>query len=400
MQPEPAHRYATHSPRAGDIFQLILSGKATSRTALEHYSGLSRATVSQRLDALFAARLIVETRATLPSGGRPARVLGVAAQSRLVLAAHIGERTVRMALTDIRASILAERIANVDVTAGPVHILGEIANAFRALLREAGRDAPDVLGIGLSLPAPVDYQNARASGPSIMRGWDGFDIRGWFAHEGMASVMADNDVNLMAMTEHQLYRRDTDHFIFIKVGTGIGSGIIIEKRIYRGAQGAAGDVGHIQFSSTDAPLCRCGKLGCVEARAGGWAIARDLRAFGFKVEDARGVMDLVADGRPEAVHLIRQAARVIGEVVADIVSMFNPSLIVIGGTLADSGEHLLSGIKEIVYQRCLPLAAHRLEITTASTNARAALIGAALMIIQENLQPENIERMLESTRPV
>ena len=334
----------------------------------------------------------------MPSGGRPARVLGVAAQSRLVLAAHIGERTVHMAITDIRTSILAERIADVDMTAGPIRILGRIAATFRALLRETGREASDVLGIGLSLPAPVDYQNACASGPSIMRGWDGFDIRGWFAQQGMASVMADNDVNLMALAEHQLFRRDTNHFVFIKVGTGIGSGIIIEKRIYRGAQGAAGDVGHIQFGSTDAPLCRCGKLGCVEARAGGWAIARDLRALGFNVEDAHGVMELVADGQPEAVHLIRQAARVIGEVVADIVSMFNPSLIVIGGTLASSGEHLLSGIKEMVYQRCLPLAAHRLEITTASTNSHAALIGAALMIVRETLQAENIERMLESAR--
>lgn len=396
MPPEPTRRYAAHSPRAGDLFQLILSGQAESRAALERHSGLSRATVAHRLDTLFDAGLIVETEETMSSGGRPARILSVAARSRLVLAADIGERAVRVAVTDLRATLLAERTLEMDVTSGPERLLGGIATTARDLLDESGHDASAVLGIGLGLPAPVDYRNARAVGPSILRGWDGFDIRGWFADgpELASPVLADNDVNLMALAEHRMHRRDIDHFMFIKAGTGIGSGIVIDGRIYRGAQGAAGDVGHIQFSSADAPLCRCGKLGCVEARAGGWAIARNLRGFGFSVEDARGVMELVADGRPEALQQVRQAGRVLGEVVADMVSLLNPSVIAIGGTLAAAGEHLLSGVRELVYQRCLPLASHQVEIVTGRLDSRAALVGAALMVVDETLHADGIERML------
>ena len=183
---------------------------------------------------------------------------------------------------------------------------------------------------------------------------------------------------------------------FIKAGTGIGSGIISGGQIFRGAQGAAGDIGHIQIAAKDEPpLCRCGKFGCIEARAAGWAIARDLAAFGRLASNARDIITLVEMGVPEAIMLLRNAGRTIGEVVADVVSILNPARIVVGGTLARGGEHLLSGVREMVYQRCLPLATRDLEIVQATTPSDSALLGAAMLVREQVFAPANIDAFIQ-----
>ena len=245
------------------------------------------------------------------------------------------------------------------------------------------------------MPAPVDYDAARILGPSVMLGWDDFDIRGWMSAHFAAPVLVENDVNLMTLSEFRRFWPDVGQFLFIKAGTGIGSGIITDGRIYRGAQGAAGDIGHIQFSSVDPPLCRCGKLGCVEARAAGWALARDLRTYGFKAQNARDVIDLVRINQPEAIQLVRAAGRVLGEVTADVVSVLNPAVIVIGGTLSEAEEHLLSGVRELVYQRSLPLATRKLQIAAARSDPGVGLLlGAAHLVIESQLAPAAVERTI------
>jgi predicted NBD/HSP70 family sugar kinase len=197
------------------------------------------------------------------------------------------------------------------------------------------------------------------------------------------------------LSEFNRFWPDVGQFLFIKAGTGIGSGIITDGRIYRGAQGAAGDIGHIQFASANPPLCRCGKLGCVEARAAGWALARDLRAQGFKAQNARDVIDLVRINQPEAIERVRAAGRVLGEVAADIVSVLNPAVIVIGGTLAEAGEHLLSGVRELVYQRSLPLATRKLQIAPARSDPGVGLLlGAAQLVIESQMAPAAIEQTI------
>jgi predicted NBD/HSP70 family sugar kinase len=258
------------------------------------------------------------------------------------------------------------------------------------VLKRAGRKTTDVLGIGLSLPAPVDHEGGRVVGPSVMRQWDNFDIRGWLEQALGIDALIDNDVNLMALSEHRRFWPTADHFFFVKAGTGIGSGIVTRGQVYRGGRGASGDIGHIQFDAPQAPLCRCGKLGCVEARAAGWAIARDLRALGFEGQTARDVMALLDRGRPECIQRIREAGRVLGEVLADVVSILNPTTIVIGGTLSQAGEHLIAGIRELIYQRCLPLAIEGLAIHTARSDDRAGILGAAQLVIDAKLQPAAI----------
>jgi predicted NBD/HSP70 family sugar kinase len=198
----------------------------------------------------------------------------------------------------------------------------------------------------------------------------------------------------MTLYEYKRNSPTAEPFFFVKMGTGIGSGLISDGSLYRGGNGASGDIGHIQFHTENAPLCRCGKVGCVEAYAAGWAIARDLRALGFEARDARDVVALVEDQKPEAIRLIREAGRTLGEVVADVISILNPSTIVIGGTLARVQDLLLAGVKELVYQRCLPLATRNLVIIASKPSEEACLVGAAYSVIDHVFRPTQIDVLL------
>lgn len=378
----------------GALLSLIASRRARSRSELAELSGLSRATVAQRLSLLLEARLVDESEETLRSGGRPAKLLRLNTDFALTLAADIGEERSRMALTTLDGAVLDALTEEIDIRRGPEATLAILADRFEALLARTRRHRRDVLGIGLSLPAPVDYPRGRVVGPSVMTGWDDFDLRGWFAARFEAPLFAENDVNLLMLADYHRARRDARHLVYVKIGTGIGSGIIADGRIYRGAQGAAGDIGHIQFTRTPAPLCRCGKIGCVEARAAGWAIARDLRAEGLTAETARDVVGLVRAGEPHAIHLVRQSGRVIGEVLANVVSILNPSTIVIGGTLAAVDDYLLSGVREMVYSRTLPLATRELEIAISSPDGDSGVVGAALLVVEEAMSPRHVNAVV------
>lgn len=379
---------------ASDIFSLIATGEAVSRSALLERSGLSRVTVTQRLNALITANLVEEAARTLPSGGRPTRVLAVNRRAGHVLVANIGEAHLHLALMSPEPSVIAQSTLRYEVAEGPAATLDKIADGFRRLLSDAGGGSGILLGIGLSLPAPVDYKRGRVVGPSIMRGWDDVDIIGPMVEHFGVPVYVDNDVNLMTLYEYRRHFPQADDMLFIKVGTGIGAGFIADGKIFRGAHGASGDIGHIQFDSADAPLCRCGKLGCVEARAAGWAIARDLRTRGFKADNARDVIALVEQQVPEAIMMLRKAGRVIGEVTADVVSILNPGLIVVGGTLARGGDFLLSGIRELVYQRCLPLATRELTIVLAPPQADIALFGTGQLVVDNAFSPAGAVALL------
>lgn len=375
-----------HLPPGVDrLLSLVVSHRAVSRADLERLSGLSRSTILQRLGVLFDARLVLEADETAPSGGRPSKLLKLNADFALTLAADIGESMTRVVVTTLAPQILAEATFPTRLDHPPEIVLAQIVAQGTQLLAQIGRTRAELLGIGLCLPAPVDYENVRVVGPSVMRDWDDFDIRGWFRAYAQIRVFADNDVNLMAVAEQRAFWPNEDGLFFIKAGTGIGSGIITRDGVFRGAQGAAGDIGHIQLDWPNPPLCRCGKLGCLEAYAAGWAMARSLREKGFVADNARDVIDLVRRNVPEAIQLVRFAGRGFGEVVASVVSVLNPRRIVIGGTLAQADEHLLAGIREQVSQRCLPLATRALTICTARSDERAGALGAAQLVIDECL---------------
>ena len=198
----------------------------------------------------------------------------------------------------------------------------------------------------------------------------------------------------MALGEHSIGFRDVDHLMFVKVATGIGSGIISDGELRRGAQGAAGDLGHIQVPHDVDAVCRCGNVGCLEAVASGAAVATRLRTMGVDAASSREVVGLVRGGSVPATRLVREAGRTIGEVLASAVSLLNPSVIVIGGSLSQAGDPLLAGVREVVYRRSLPLATSRLQIVQASTGDRSGVVGAAVLVIDHVLAPAAVDRFV------
>jgi len=164
-------------------------------------------------------------------------------------------------------------------------------------------------------------------------------------------------------------------------------------RLHRGANGAAGDLGHVRAAG-DEVVCRCGNNGCLEAAAGGAALAAELSSLGLSAHDSRDVVRLVSEGNKDAVRAVRGAGRLIGRVLASMVNLLNPSVIMIGGDLASAGQQLLAGIREVVYQRSTTLSTTELKITTSSLGDRAGVTGAAAMVIDHILTPHAIDSVL------
>lgn len=384
----------TESDSPGDLLHLIRSGRARTRGELGQVTGLARSTVAQRIDALKTAGLIVESGAAAPStGGRPPSLLGFNANAGLVLAADLGATHSRVSVSNLLAEPIAETTAELDINVGPREVLPWLERLFNELLEEIGRPMSDVRGVGIGLPGPVDFARGVAVNPPIMAGWHMFPVAEHCRTLFGAPVLVDNDVNIMALGEYWVMEPKVEDFVFVKVGTGIGSGLILGGRLHRGAKGAAGDLGHVRATSDEA-LCRCGNSGCLEATAGGAAIAAHLRELGFEARDSRDVVKLVQKGNQEAIRSLRAAGRSIGQILASTVNLLNPALIMVGGDLAKAEPQLLAGIREVVYQRSTTLSTTDLQITVSSLGDRAGITGAAAMAIEHVFTPSAIDHAL------
>ncbi|MFD0417857.1 ROK family protein [Streptomyces sp. NPDC127108] len=402
-------RPAAAQASAGDLLHLVRSGRATTRGALQRVTGLSRATVGQRLDRLFRAGWLREgagNPVSSPLGGRPSVRLEFDDAHAVVLAADLETRHARTALLTLAGEVVAERGGALRVEDGPERVLDRLGAVFGELLRESGRDAALVCGIGLAVPGPVDSGTGRVVQPPIMPGWDGYDIRGRLrraftehtGHGGVPApvpVLVDNDANLMAYAEQRAHYPDCSAFALVKVSTGIGAGVVVDGSLYRGIDGGAGDIGHIRVpgvpGSAAAP-CKCGSYGCLAAVASGRAVAARLAAAGVPAASGSDVRELLAAGHPEAVGLAREAGRQVGEVLATVVTLLNPGVLMIAGDLA--GTPFLTGVRELLYQRALPRSTAHLEIVTSRLGGRAGLIGAGALVVEHLYAPERVEERL------
>jgi predicted NBD/HSP70 family sugar kinase len=381
QQPQPA---AGTGPGVTAVLELFRDAEALTRAEVMSLSGLSRSTVNQRIDALLNAGLIAAAGEHVHGRGRPAERFAFNRSRGVLLVADMGATGLRTGVCDLSGEVLAERDRRIDLSLGPEALLAIVDDEFDALLAVVGVEPASVLGVGLDVPGPVDFARGQVVSPPIMNGWDRFDIRGWFARRFACPVLVENDVNAMAFGEQRITYPSAEELLLLKVGTGVGAGIVTRHGIFHGSDGAAGDLGHLYAASVAGeqpePECRCGRFGCVEAYAGGWALVRDLNAAGVDVHEVDEVVRLIRSGDLTAIRLVRRAARVIGEAVAQAVNLVNPRVIVLAGQLAAAEEQLLAGIREVVYQRSLPLATRNLQIVRSQLDRRAGLVGLALLL--------------------
>lgn len=378
-------------PGAGDIFQILRDGHARTKAELASLTGLARSTVSTRVDALLATGLLAPAGEAASTGGRPPARIAFNPRAGLILAVDLGATHATVAVVDLAGHILSSRTHPQDIADGPEPVLDAVIAEGAALLEATERGLDRLLGIGIGVPGPVEHSTGRPTNPPIMPGWDRFDIPTHVQRRFDVPVLVDNDVNVLALGEQAVSWPAVDDLVFVKVSTGIGAGIISGGALQRGAQGSAGDMGHVQVPySRDSPRPE-GDERDLEAVASGTAIAAELRALGIPASSSADVVELVRGGNASAIDATRQAGREVGEVLATVVNLLNPSIIVIGGSIARAGEHLLAGIREIVYRRSIPLATQHLAIVQSRAGSTSGVLGAAIMVTQRVLSPAAVD---------
>ncbi len=366
----------------GDVLDLVRRGAATTRADIVDVTGLSRMTVAQRVDALLRAGLLMEGSPQAGGGGRRPRALQLNVGHTHVLVATVNTTHVRTAVTDLAGRLLADDHIDVALVSGPERTLEAIEESGRRLLARTGLAVGELCGIGISVPGPVDPGSGRPSQPPMMPGWDAYPIA---AHVAPAfpgvPVLTANDADAAALGEQALGHPGARALCLVKVDTGIGSGIVIDGRTYRGVDGGAGDIGHVRLPDRADAVCQCGSRGCLAAVASGRAVARELTALGVPAVSGRDVGRLLAAGNVDAARLTQQAGRRIGEVTATLVSVLNPGVMLIGGALASAP--LLAGIRETLYRLALPRATRHLTLQLGSLGEDAAIVGLSRLVVDQ-----------------
>jgi predicted NBD/HSP70 family sugar kinase len=350
-------------------------------------------TIAQRLAALLAENMIVEGEDPEATGGRRRRSLVFNTSQSRVLVAAVETTHTRIAITDLGGQVLAEDQIEASVQQGPSHVLDQIAVAMAALLDRQGLRPSDLCGSGISLPGPVDPTSGRPSQPPILPGWDAYPVAEHL-QAGLPGVpvLTANDADAAALGEYAAGYTHITSMCLIKVSTGIGTGIVINGQSYTGADGGAGDIGHVRVSSHPEALCQCGAHGCLAAVASGRAVAAELTAQGVPAASGREVRELIRAGNPEAARLTQQAGRQIGEVMATVVCLLNPEVLLIGGALASA--QLLSGIRETLYRVSLPRATRHMTLQLGSLGEDAAVVGLTRLVVDSQFSAEAVNQRL------
>ncbi|WIY81877.1 ROK family protein [Propionimicrobium sp. PCR01-08-3] len=372
---------------------IIEAGGSATRSEIARATELSRPTVDERVTALTRLGLARATTARNSTGGRPASSIEFAAERFISLCVDIGERYARVAFVAFGGKIIAQQAIPIDLTVASDHLLSNVVVAATELQDGLKPEQRQIAGVGVGVPAPVDYPGGRTVGWSVMSGWSGFDIAGYFRDIFGVPTFVDNDVNLLLLAESETVLTDVEHVLFVKIGQGIGSALKISGAIDRGADGAAGDIGHVHVAGREDIICRCGKRGCLEALAGGWALARDFaaRESSYAGIDAGEVADVIQHGTPLVMDLVHEAAQRVGEAVAVATSLLNPQAIIIGGRVGCASDQFVAAVRSVVYERSLPLATRKLSILNSQLDDTGGVRGAALLVEQNLLSEEHID---------
>jgi predicted NBD/HSP70 family sugar kinase len=379
------------------LARLVASGAAVSKADLVQAAGLARTTVSSGVDELLDRGVlrVVGTRPT-PGRGRPADRLALSPRGGHVLVADLGAHGAHLAVVDLSQTLRAHVHIDIDVAEGPDAVLAAVESQLRALQARASGGAP-ARAVVIGVPGPVDGQHGVPVRPPIMPGWHAYPVAARLRRTFGCPVLLENDVNLRALGEARALPADQVPLLFVKVGTGIGGGLITSAgELHHGVDGAAGDIGHIRVRGGSDVRCVCGNVGCIEALASAGAIARRLGVEGGAEASVAEVRALVARGDPTVLGLVREAAELIGEVVATLVHFYNPARVTIGGSVAAASDDLLAGIRSVVYQRALPLATRNLVLANSVLGEFAGVAGAAVLGIERVLSAGGIGTLMEA----
>ncbi|MCR4405495.1 MAG: ROK family transcriptional regulator [Anaerolineae bacterium] len=395
------------------VLSLIHRQGTISRAEIAKRTNLSRSTVSNIATELLAANLVRESGIGQSQGGRRPILLEFNYQAGYVVGVELGATHVVVIVADLEPRIIVELEQDFDLTIGPEAGLCRVAELARQALAQAGVNPEQVVGIGLGVPGPVRHEMGTVIFPPIMPGWHGFPLRDRLEKELGTAVYLDNDANLGALGEWAHGAgQGVDNLAYIKVGTGIGCGLLIDGQIYRGQSGSAGEIGHITIDE-NGPPCRCGNYGCLESMAAGPAIAHraqlaikagqeTMLSKAKPVEEitAADVSRAASQGDPLSLQLFHEAGRHIGVALAGLINLFNPKLVIIGGGVARAGDVLLEPIRRSVQSHGLRTAVENCQIVQAQLGREATALGAVTLVLEKMFRSPQLSLAVSTPLPV
>ena len=386
----------------GRVIGALREQGLVSRAEIARRTGLSRSTVSSLVSELQSDGLVVEREepgaAHGEQGGRPPILLSFDASAGAALGIDFGHSHVRVAVSDLSSNILAERAAPMDIDHESHEGLDVALELIGEALDEAGVDRSRVIGAGLGLPGPIDHTDGVIGSSAILPGWVGVAAGEEMRRRLDVPVSVDNDANLGALAEltHGAGRGATD-LVYVKVSSGIGAGLILDGRLYRGAGGMAGELGHVLVEPEGA-VCRCGNRGCLETAASTGALLEVLRRSHGELTVA-GMLRLAQEGDLGCRRVIADAGRVVGSAAAFVFNLLNPQRFVVGGDLAEAGDLLLDGVRSSLRLAALPAAADGASVVAGVLGERAQVLGALALAVGEAGAALDIHETTNQTIP-
>jgi len=385
MEDEPGAPGSLRESNRLRVIQALRVLGVTSRADVARRTGLSRSTVSSIVAALQAEGIVVDRDPDgrpAGGGGRPPAPIALYPAAGLAIGVDFGKRHLAVALADLSHEMLAEEWREMPDDYDAETGVERAAELVEMVLDGAGADRGRVLGVGMGLPGPV-HRTGVVGSSAILPGWAGTHAAERMSDRLGMEVWLGNDANLGALAEATWGAgRDAGGLVYLKLATGIGAGIVIDGRLFEGAGGTAGEIGHTSLDETG-DICRCGSRGCLETYASAAAIAGLLsRSLGEPLTPD-DVLRRAVDGEPGCRRALADAGRHIGAAVADLCNLINPERIVVGGSMAVAGDLLLDPLREAVGLRAIPSAAEDVEIVLGELGERAELLGAVALVLHE-----------------
>ena len=399
----------TAAPSLVEILNLVRTEQATTRQELERDSELGRAVVADRLGTLTELALVDESELGTATGGRAPRLVRFSAHRGSILVATLDQTALGVGIADLAGKLRMEHHEAADLTQPTAALADRLVTLFRWIL-DMQPDAGELWGISVSVPGAVaDGTESffQQSTPPVLPGWESYPIVEKLVEAFDAPVWLRSSVETMTMGEyHAGSGAGRRTMLFVKVGKRIGAGLVSDRTLFRGAQGAVGLIGSVPVTLGD-------RHGTLESMAGSDAIARQGRSAA-ESGDSAILADLVRRGGDisaievahaahmgdaAAIEILSQSGRLIGQVVATLANMLNPELIVLSGSTAQSNDILLAAAREAIYGASHPLVSRDLQIIRSQMGSSSGLVGAAIVAAEGMFAPAVLRDWIMAGRP-
>lgn len=378
----PGSQSALRATNRRRVLEHVVRDGSPTQAEIARQTGLSAATVSNIVRALTEEGL-VELTATV-SSGRRAQAVRISRSTGLAAGVDFGRKHVRIALAALSQEVVAEREVPVRRDYPAAEGVAVARDVLHDLLESAGATREDVVALGVGIPGPIDSRTGRVGSGSILPEWIGEPLQELVEGSFGMPALIENDANLGALAERTWgAARGVDDLVYIKVSTGIGAGIVVDGRLYRGGSGTAGEIGHTTVN-TMGPVCRCGNRGCLELEAAVPVIFERLAASHGPGLTIDRVLELLDAGDVPASRVVDGAGQALGIAVAGLCNLLNPSLIVIGGDLARANIPLLDSMRGVLRQVAVPSAVEHVRLTVSELGIRAQVLGALAVVFQSD----------------